>query len=53
VTVAEAARTSAAHMTPADAMTIVVLGRAADIRAPLEARFGAVTVVDPEDCALR
>jgi zinc protease len=53
VTVAEAARASAAHMTPADAMTIVVLGRAADVRAPLEERFGAVTVVDPEDCALR
>jgi predicted Zn-dependent peptidase len=53
VTVAEAARVSTAHVPAADAMTIVVLGRAADVRAPLEARFGAVTVVDPEDCALR
>ncbi|HWP64609.1 MAG TPA: pitrilysin family protein [Candidatus Limnocylindria bacterium] len=35
---------------PTDAMAIVVLGKAAALRAPLEAKFGPVRVVEPEAC---
>ena len=51
VTPADAARISQAKMPPIEAMTTVVVGKAAEIRAPLEAAFGAVTVIAPNECA--
>ena len=46
----EAARAAAAHMPAPDATAIVVVGKAAEIRAPLEAKFGPVQVVAPDAC---
>lgn len=43
----ELART---HMPPPDDVAITVVGKASEIRAPLEAAFGPVTVVTPADC---
>lgn len=50
VTPDEAARIAQAHVPPSDTMQIVVAGRASEIRAPLEARFGPALVVRPEAC---
>ncbi len=50
VTAADAERAAREWMpTPAD-VSIVVIGKAAEVRAPLEQRFGPVTVVQPEAC---
>ncbi len=38
------------HMPPPDDVAITVVGKASEIRAPLEAAFGPVTVVTPTDC---
>jgi zinc protease len=38
------------HQPPTDLMAIVVLGKAAELRAPLEAKFGSVRVVTPAEC---
>ena len=35
---------------PPDDMAIVVLGKAAELRGPLEAKFGPVRIVTPEQC---
>jgi zinc protease len=51
VTPAEAMRVNQAKMPSIDAMTTVVVGKASEIQAPLEAAFGAVTVVAPDACA--
>jgi hypothetical protein len=37
-------------MPPPDDVAITVVGKASEIRAPLEAAFGPVTVVSPTDC---
>jgi zinc protease len=47
---AEARRAAEAHMPPPEQVAVVVVGKAAEIRAPLEARFGPVRVVAPEAC---
>jgi len=44
------ARVAMLHIPPPDTMQLVVVGRAAEIRAPLEARFGAARVVRPDAC---
>jgi predicted Zn-dependent peptidase len=46
----DTARVAAAHMPSPDAMAIVVVGKASEIRAPLEAKFGSVQVVAPDAC---
>lgn len=51
VTPAEAARVAQATMPPVASMTTVVVGKAEEIRAPLEAAFGQLTVVTPTGCA--
>jgi zinc protease len=38
------------HQPPSSEMAIVVLGQAAKLRQPLEAKYGAVRVVRPEEC---
>jgi zinc protease len=38
------------HMPPPDDVAITVVGKASDIRGPLEAAFGPVTVVTPLQC---
>lgn len=50
VTAAEASRAAAAHMLVPDAAAIVVVGKAADIKAPLEAALGPLRVASPEQC---
>lgn len=45
-----ASRMAAVHMPPSDAVAITVVGKASEIRAPLEAAFGSVRVVTPEQC---
>jgi zinc protease len=50
ITPAEASRAAAAHMFAPAAAAIVVVGQAAEIRTPLEAAFGPVRVVSPEEC---
>lgn len=50
VTPADASRAAATYMPTPDAVAIVVVGKAAEIQAPLEAEFGKVRVVKPEDC---
>jgi zinc protease len=45
-----ASRMASVHMPPSDAVAITVVGKASEIRAPLEAMFGPVTVVTPEQC---
>jgi len=49
-TAAEVSSVAATDMPPPDTVAVVVVGRAAEIRAPLEAEFGALTVVTPEAC---
>jgi zinc protease len=50
VTIEGAHRVLEEHQPPTDAMAIVVVGKAAVLRAPLEAKFGPVRVVTPEGC---
>jgi predicted Zn-dependent peptidase len=50
VDAAQVARVSAAHMPAPDAVAVVVVGKAAEIRGPLEAKYGAVQVVSPDAC---
>ncbi|MFN8545099.1 MAG: pitrilysin family protein [Candidatus Binatia bacterium] len=50
LTPAEVQRVTAARMPAPETVQIVVVGKAADIRAPLEAKFGPATVVTPEAC---
>jgi zinc protease len=50
VTAAEAAAMAARWMPPPAHLAIVVVGPAASLRAPLEARYGAVQVTTPEGC---
>ncbi|MGH7896169.1 MAG: hypothetical protein ACREQL_15980, partial [Candidatus Binatia bacterium] len=50
VTPAMASQAAAGHMPVPDAVAIVVVGKAADIKAPLEADFGPVRVVGPDAC---
>jgi zinc protease len=45
-----AGRAAAAHMPAADGVVITVVGKASEIKAPLEAAFGPVTVVTPQQC---
>ena len=45
-----ASRAAAAHMPTPDQVAITVVGKASEIRAPLEAAFGAVEVVTPTAC---
>jgi zinc protease len=45
-----AGRAARTHMPSRDAVAITVVGNASEIRAPLEAAFGPVTVVTPEQC---
>jgi zinc protease len=50
VSQADAGHAAAAHMPAPDVTAIVVVGKAAEIRGPLEAKFGPVQVVAPEAC---
>lgn len=45
-----ASRAAAAHMPARDAVAITIVGKASEIRAPLEAAFGPVQVVTPVGC---
>ena len=45
-----ASRMASVHMPPSDAVAITVVGKASEIRAPLEAMFGPLTLVTPEQC---
>jgi len=46
----DASRAARTHMPPPDRVAITVVGKASEIRAPLEAAFGPVTVVTPGEC---
>ncbi len=50
VTGAEAARMTEQHMPQPEDVAIVVVGPAADVKPALEAAYGAVRVVTPEQC---
>jgi predicted Zn-dependent peptidase len=50
VTPALAGEMARAHMPSPDEVAITVVGKASEIRAPLEAAFGPVTVVTPPQC---
>ena len=50
VTPEMASRAAAQHMPESDAVAIVVVGKAAEVKAPLEAALGAVRVVTPDAC---
>jgi zinc protease len=50
VTADVAGRAAREHMPAREAVAITVVGKASEIRGPLEAAFGAVTVVTPEEC---
>jgi zinc protease len=50
VTPAVAGEMARRHMPAPDDVAITVVGKASEIRAPLEAAFGPVTVVSPTDC---
>jgi zinc protease len=50
VTAADVARVSREHMPAPDTVAIVVVGKAAEVKGPLEAQFGPVTTVAPEAC---
>lgn len=50
VTAAEAQRVASAHMPSPEQLAVVVVGKAADVRQPLEAKFGPVRVVSPAGC---
>src|SRR5262249_11979853 len=45
-----ASRMAGEHMPSPDAVAIVVVGKASEIRAPLEAAMGPVQVIAPEGC---
>lgn len=45
-----AGRAAKAHMPAPEDVAITVVGKASEIKAPLEAAFGQVTVVAPADC---
>jgi zinc protease len=45
-----AGRAASTHMPASEAMAITVVGKASEIRAPLEAAFGPLTVVTPVQC---
>ncbi len=51
VTVDEAATVSARYMPDPDKVAIVVVGKASEVRGPLEAKYGPVRVTTPEACA--
>jgi zinc protease len=46
----DASRAAREHMPPPDRVAITIVGKASEIRGPLEAAFGPVTVVTPEAC---
>jgi predicted Zn-dependent peptidase len=50
VTDADAERAAQRWMPEPDRMAIVVVGNAAEVRAPLEARFGPIETTTPEGC---
>src|SRR5207244_12963416 len=50
VTPADVQRVARDHMPPPDRVAIVVVGQGAQVRAPLEAKFGAIEVVAPDAC---
>jgi zinc protease len=50
VTPAIAAEMAVKHMPPPDDVAITVVGKASEIRGPLEAAYGAVKVVTPAEC---
>jgi zinc protease len=50
VTPALASEMAAKHMPPPEELAITVVGKASEIRAPLEAAFGQVKVVGPTEC---
>ncbi|TMB05761.1 MAG: insulinase family protein [Deltaproteobacteria bacterium] len=50
VTPADVERVARAHMPPPDRVAIVVVGQASQIRAPLEAKYGAIETIAPEAC---
>lgn len=52
VTPAEAARVSSTYMPDPEKVAIVVVGKAAEVRGPLEAKYGPVQVTTPEACGL-
>lgn len=51
LTPVEAAKLTQETMPATDQMAVVVVGKASEIKAPLEAAFGPVTVVGAEQCA--
>jgi zinc protease len=50
VSAADVERVARAHMPPPEAVAVVVVGKAAEIRGQLEERFGAVQTTAPEAC---
>ena len=50
ITAADASRAAREHMPPPDRVAITIVGKASEIRAPLEAAFGPVTVLTPDAC---
>ena len=50
VTSDAASQAARAHMPPPERVVITVVGKASEIKAPLEAAFGPVTVVTPPSC---
>jgi zinc protease len=52
VTPADAEAVSSKYMPPPDQMAIVVVGKADEVRGPLEAKYGPVQVTTPEACGL-
>ena len=50
VTSDAASQAARAHMPPPERVVIMVVGKASEIKAPLEAAFGPVTVVTPPSC---
>ncbi len=47
---ADVQRAAETHMPPPDRTAVVVVGQAAQIRAPLEAKFGPIKTIAAEDC---
>jgi len=50
VTPADVQRVARAHMPPPDQVAGVVVGQASQVRAPLEAKFGAIETITPDAC---
>lgn len=50
ISAADASRAAREHMPPPERVAVTVVGKASEIRAPLEAAFGPVTVVTPDRC---